>query len=111
MWSWPSALLWSSVSYSTVQRFGARLRVTVREVRATAEYAKVVDYLRGLSLVEEVMVDRVTPDEVTISMSVRGSRIDLERTIALGDMLVSVPVQAVSGADAANADLIYALLR
>jgi len=85
-----------------------RTLLTVHDVDAIADYAQVVAYLRGLSLVKEVMVERVNNRRLTVSLQLRGDPEDLRRTIALGDTLVAL--RDIAGGDNPQQELQYAYL-
>ncbi len=65
-------------------------RLTIHDVDGVADYTQVVRYLRGLSLVEEVMVERVNDGRLTVAVQLRGDPEDLRRSIALGNTLVAL---------------------
>ena len=78
------------------------------DVDAIADYSQVLVYLRGLSLVKEVMVERVNESRLTVALHLRGEPEDLQRTIALGDTLIEV--RDVAGGDNPYRVLQYAYL-
>jgi hypothetical protein len=85
-----------------------RTLLTIHDVDAIADYSQVLTYLRGLSLVKEVMVERVYEGRLTVALQLRGDREDLQRTISLGDTLLEV--RDVAGGDNPNRVLQYAYL-
>ncbi|MDH3714286.1 MAG: DUF2066 domain-containing protein [Gammaproteobacteria bacterium] len=85
-----------------------RTLLTIHEVDAIADYSQVLIYLRGLSLVKEVMVERVNEGRLTVALQLRGDPEDLQRTIALGDTLIAV--RDVAGGDNPHRVLQYAYL-
>lgn len=94
-----------------VGHYGAkagRTLLTIHDVDAIADYSQVVAYLRGLSLVKEVMVERIAEDRLTVALQLRGNPEDLQRTIALGDTLIALRDGA--GNPGANRVLQYAYL-
>lgn len=84
-------------------------RLTIHDVDGVADYTQVVRYLRGLSLVEEVMVERVNNGRLTVALQLRGDPEDLRRSIALGNTLVALR-EAVDGENPQRV-LQYAYLR
>ncbi|MDH3453146.1 MAG: DUF2066 domain-containing protein [Gammaproteobacteria bacterium] len=85
-----------------------RTLLTIHDVDAIADYSDVVAYLRGLSLVKEVMVERVNEGRLTVALQLRGNPDDLQRTIALGDTLIKL--RDVAGYEPTNRVLQYAYL-
>lgn len=69
---------------------GRALQMEVRNVGKLDSYARLLDYLGGLSVVESVGVERVEPDRVHLRIELRGSRDALEKAIALGRWLEPV---------------------
>lgn len=65
-------------------------RLTIHDVDGVADYTQVVRYLRGLSLVQELMVERVNNGRLTVALQLRGDPEDLRRSIALGDTLAAL---------------------
>ena len=75
-----------------------KVDMEIRDVASLEGYARVVDYVSGLSAVEGVQVVRVTADRVHLEVKLRGSREALEKAIALGRILdpVSQPSPTIS---------------
>ncbi len=82
------------------------LRVTVRDLRGMSDYASTLAFLRGLSLVQRVSVERASADQLTLALESRGDIEDLRRAIALSDILAEV-----RDAPGDASDLHYAFLR
>lgn len=74
-------------AYSAQEAAQTTLVLEVTGVNALQDYARVLDYLSGLSPVSSVEPRRLAPGSVGYTMTVRGSRVDLQRVIALGSVL------------------------
>lgn len=63
------------------------ITVTVRGINTLDDYARVLDYLRGLSIVERVHVSRVVAGAVEFSIAARSDSERLNRDISQGGVL------------------------
>jgi hypothetical protein len=70
----------------------SRVAVIVKDVTSLAAYARVMSYLEALDLAKEVVVEQVTVDRVTFSLTIRGELQRLEQAIVFGDTLAPVTV-------------------
>lgn len=61
--------------------------IAVSDVNNLADYARVLEYLEALSVVEAVYVTRVADDELELALVVRGSRERLDGVIGVGSVL------------------------
>ena len=77
-----------------------RTRVIVAGIDGIPDYASVLAYLRSLSPVAGVAVERVERDQVVFALELRGTTEQLERAIALGSRLTRAPddFEALTGA-------------
>jgi|GEM_PF-236606 len=66
------------------------LRVRVRAINSLGDYARVGSYLKSLVRVRSARVVEVHPHEAVFEVDLQGLPKDLERTVALGDMLEPV---------------------
>jgi hypothetical protein len=80
-------------AYPSQQAGETTVVLQVTGVDALTDYARVLSYLSGLSLVSSVEPRRLAQGSVRYAMSVRGGRADLQRVIALGSVLDQEPVQ------------------
>ncbi len=77
-----------------------RTRIVVAGIDGIPDYASVLGYLRSLSPVAGVAVERVERDQVVFALELRGTAEQLERAIALGSRLTRAPddFEALTGA-------------
>ncbi|MEX0900391.1 MAG: DUF2066 domain-containing protein [Gammaproteobacteria bacterium] len=68
-----------------------RTRIVVAGIDGIPDYASVLGYLRSLSPVAGVAVERVERDQVVFALELRGTAEQLERAIALGSELTRAP--------------------
>jgi uncharacterized protein len=66
------------------------VRLSVRGIRALADYSRTLDYLRSLDLVSRVRVTRVDQDFVSFAVEARGGYAALQQVIALGNTLTEI---------------------
>ena len=68
----------------------ARISLEVHDVATLSDYARVLDYLENLSMVQAGSVNRVFDSKLAVELRVLGAETDLEQAIAIGSTLVSV---------------------
>ena len=66
---------------------GGTMRVTVLDVTTPADYARVISYLEGLSVLQSVDVDGLDGSALQLRVTGRGDAQVLERVLALGGVL------------------------
>jgi len=68
---------------------GVNSRVTLKifDVASLPAYARIMDYLESLDLTKDVLVDQLSNDSVTLSLTLRGDLQRLEQAIVFGDTL------------------------
>lgn len=67
-----------------------QVTLEIRDINDLASYARMLEYLAGLSAVESLGVARVEGDRLTLNLHLRASRDSLEKAIALGRLLEPV---------------------
>ena len=90
--------------------FGAqedKVALMVHDIRSLQDYARVVDYLSNLSVVEAVQVSQVNEDKLRLDLQIKGSRRDLERGISQGGVLVAALQAATAEADLLNYSFLH----
>ena len=73
---------------------GDGVLVEILGVRSVYDYGKVLDYLRALDFVEQVHVNGVQGDTLSLSVRARGGAIALRQTLDIGHTLRAVPGDA-----------------
>ena len=89
-------------------------RIAISGVTDLADYARVLDYLEGLSPVDAVYVTRVDGDRLELALVVQGSRERLDGVIGVGSVLRArdrVMVTVDEGSTGFGPDFHYALDR
>jgi len=81
-------MLASRYGVQTGQREVADLVLHVSNVHGAADYARVGHYLESLAAVDQALLTTVTPEQLTYTVSVHGAASVLERSVALGNVLV-----------------------
>ncbi len=78
------------------------LALTLLGIRDFDQYAKVINYLEGLTQVASLTITRIQKDQIDFNLAIRGRKEGLERVIELGGVLSQVvlePVEAVTQFD------------
>jgi hypothetical protein len=70
-------------------------RLAIRDVRGFDDYARVVQHLEGLSIVEAVSVEQLLDDRLIVALTTRGSADVLDRALALGNVIEPVSSPSV----------------
>lgn len=84
---------------------GSRVRVAVEGVTRLADYDRVLDYLGGLTLVQEASLVGVQEDTLSLELLLSAGLDRLDQTIGLGQVLTRSPARVA--VDAASTDLTY----
>jgi len=80
-----------------------RVAMVIHDVATLEAYARVMKYLESLDLAKDVLVEQVSVDKVTFSLTVRGELQSLEQAMVFGDTLApkampQSPAEAVEDA-------------
>ena len=81
-----------------VSQTGANLNsvsITVTGVDSLADYARLGDYLAGLTAVVAVQVQKVAGNDIQYALQLNGSLQDLTQTVSIGTVLEPLPAQSM----------------
>lgn len=81
---------------SLAERSGSRVRIAVEGVTSLADYDRVLDYLGGLTLVQQVDLDRVHGRTMSLRLAVNAGIDRLDQTIQLGEVLEPAPASVAA---------------
>lgn len=70
-------------------------QIEVADVELATDYGRLLDYLGGLSAIEDLQVVAATPDRVNLTLRVRGGLPEFDRLVGLGRVMA--PVAGGSG--------------
>lgn len=76
---------------SLSEQAGSRIRVAVEGVNDLADYDRVLDYLRGLTPVQQVDLDLVRGKTMSLRISLNAGLDRLDQIVALGEVLEPAP--------------------
>lgn len=97
--------LGSRYAVPVTEQAGSRVRVAVEGVTRLADYDRVLDYLGGLTLVQEASLVGVQEDTLSLELLLSAGLDRLDQTIGLGQVLTRSPASVA--VDAASTDLTY----
>lgn len=97
--------LGSRYAVPITEQAGSRIRVAVDGVRDLSDYDRVLDYLGGLTLVQELSLIGVQDETLSLELLMSGGLDRLDQAINLGQLLAPAPDGAI--ADPAASGLTY----
>lgn len=98
-------ILGSRYAVSVTEQSGRRIRVAVDGVRRLRDYDRVLDYLGGLTLVQELTLVGVQGETLSLEMTMSGGLDRLDQVIGFGQVLAPAPDGAIRSA--ADSGLTY----
>ncbi len=92
-------------SISNTNITNSEVQLTIINIKDLNDYAKVTQYLKGLSIVKQVEVNQVQPTALIYTVTVVGGEAALQQALSLDHRLQ--PVTVVPGATGAGSGLVY----
>jgi hypothetical protein len=97
--------LGSRYAVPVTEQAGSRVRLAVEGVTRLPDYDRVLDYLAGLTLVQETSLIGVQDDTLSLELLLSAGLDRLDQTIGLGSVLTRSPASVAVDAD--STDLTY----